>query len=90
MFRQLDHGGDGTRFSFTALPTCFSIAPGSLDMARAAAMFPNEADPNAKAKEARSWLATKGVREFEPVSLFCDQLKKVTPLRTRLSLNAHA
>lgn len=44
-------------------------------MARAVDIFPEEA--GAKAKEVRSWLNTKGVRDFEPVSLFCDQLKKV-------------
>lgn len=54
------------------------------DMTRASDMFPNAADPNAKAKEVRSWLATKGVRDFEPVSLFCDQLKKVWPKLFRL------
>lgn len=58
-------------------------------MARASAMFPNEADPNAKAKEVRSWLATKGVRDFEPVSLFCDQLKKVFTYSRALILTPH-
>ncbi|KZV63884.1 hypothetical protein PENSPDRAFT_589169 [Peniophora sp. CONT] len=46
------------------------------NMARATDIFPEEA--GAKAKEVRSWLNTKGVRDFEPVSLFCDQLKKDT------------
>jgi hypothetical protein len=45
-------------------------------MARASDLFPpGEAD--AKIKEIRSWLNTKGVRDFEAVSLFCDQLDKV-------------
>ena len=34
-------------------------------------------NPDAKVKEIKHWLQTKGVRNFEPVSLFCDQLKKV-------------
>ena len=33
--------------------------------------------PDAKVKEVKAWLKSKGVRDFEPVSLFCDQLDKV-------------
>jgi hypothetical protein len=51
-------------------------------MAKASTIFPSEDDPGAKAKEIRSWLANKGVRDFEPVSLQCDQLDKVCLLRT--------
>lgn len=51
----------------------------SADMARASDLFASpEAD--AKVKEIRTWLGTKGVRDFEPVSLFCDQLDKVNTL----------
>lgn len=46
------------------------------DMAKASTIFPSEDDPGAKAKEIRSWLANKGVRDFEPVPLLCDQLDK--------------
>lgn len=46
-------------------------------MAKASTIFPSEDDPGAKAKEIRSWLANKGVRDFEPVPLQCDQLDKV-------------
>ena len=35
------------------------------------------ADPDGKVKEVKKWLQAKGVRDFEPVSLFCDQLTKV-------------
>jgi 5'-3' exoribonuclease 1 len=35
------------------------------------------ADPDARVREAKAWLKSKGVRDFEPVSLFCDQLTKV-------------
>ncbi|KAJ7157550.1 exonuclease II [Mycena crocata] len=35
-------------------------------------------DPDARVKEAKNWLKSKGVRDFEPVSLFCDQLTKET------------
>lgn len=45
-------------------------------MARATDLFPGpEADSEVKA--IRNWLAKKGVRDFEQVSLFCDQLDKV-------------
>ncbi|KAA1477178.1 hypothetical protein DENSPDRAFT_786203 [Dentipellis sp. KUC8613] len=46
-------------------------------MAKASDVFSADG-ADARAKEVRSWLATKGVRDFEPVSLFCDQLKKST------------
>jgi len=46
-------------------------------MAKASEVFPG-ADPDGKVKEIKHWLKTKGVRDFEPVSLFCDQLTKVT------------
>ena len=46
-------------------------------MAKASTIFPTADDPDAKAKEIRGWLATKGVRDFEPVPLHCDQLDKV-------------
>ncbi|KAJ7472590.1 exonuclease II [Mycena latifolia] len=35
-------------------------------------------DPDARVKDAKTWLKSKGVRDFEPVSLFCDQLTKET------------
>jgi hypothetical protein len=51
------------------------------DMARASDLYPpGEAD--AKVKEIKKWLGDKGVRDFEPVSLFCDQLDKVCLSRT--------
>ncbi len=53
-----------------------NLKPG-IDMAKASTIFPSEDDPNAKAKEIRGWLASKGVRDFEPVPLHCDQLEKV-------------
>ncbi len=46
-------------------------------MAKASTIFPSEDDPGAKAKEIRAWLTSKGVRDFEPVPLLCDQLGKV-------------
>ena len=49
------------------------------DMIKASTVFPSEDDPGAKAKEIRAWLANKGVRDFEPVPLHCDQLDKVYP-----------
>lgn len=46
-------------------------------MPSAAEIFPG--NPEAKLKEAKDWLHSKGVKNFEPVSLFCDQLRKVGP-----------
>ena len=46
-------------------------------MAKASTIFPSEDDPGAKAKEILTWLVYKGVRDFEPVPLQCDQLDKV-------------
>lgn len=34
-------------------------------------------DPDGRVKAIKAWLKSKGVRDFEPVSLFCDQLAKV-------------
>lgn len=45
-------------------------------MTRASDIFSENAD--ARVREVKSWLKSKGVREFEPVSLFSDQLTKET------------
>ncbi|KAG5645098.1 hypothetical protein DXG03_006912 [Asterophora parasitica] len=45
-------------------------------MAKAADIF--GADSDARVREIKGWLKSKGVRDFEPVSLFCDQLTKNT------------
>ena len=54
-------------------------------MAKSADVFPNADNPDAKVREVQAWLKSNGVRNFEPVSLFCDQLKKV---RNSLSVPA--
>lgn len=46
-------------------------------MARATDLFGRHEDPDGKVKEVKAWLKAKGVRDFEPVSLFCDHLSKV-------------
>jgi hypothetical protein len=48
----------------------------SLEMARGSDIFGENAD--ARVKEVKSWLKSKDVRDFEPVSLFSDQLTKET------------
>ena len=48
-----------------------------LAMVKAGDVFKDAPNPDTKVKEAKTWLGTKGVRDFEPVSLFCDQLGKV-------------
>ena len=45
-------------------------------MMKASEIFPG-IDSDEKVVEVRHWLKTKGVRDFEAVSLFCDQLTKV-------------
>lgn len=58
---------------------CFRLIrylPAMLDLTRASDLFPN-ADAEAQVKAAKEWLGSKGVRDFEPVSLFSDQLEKV-------------
>ncbi|KAF9220420.1 hypothetical protein BS17DRAFT_344744 [Gyrodon lividus] len=47
------------------------------EMARASDIF-GEEDADARVREVKSWLNSKGVRDFEPVSLFADQLTKET------------
>ena len=34
-------------------------------------------DPDDQIREIKNWLKSKGVRDFEPVSIYCDQLAKV-------------
>jgi hypothetical protein len=44
-------------------------------MAKASEVLGPEAE--SRVREVKHWLKSKGVRDFEPVSLFCDQLAKV-------------
>lgn len=44
-------------------------------MAKATEVLGPEAE--SRVREVKHWLKSKGVRDFEPVSLFCDQLAKV-------------
>ncbi|EIN10031.1 hypothetical protein PUNSTDRAFT_66463 [Punctularia strigosozonata HHB-11173 SS5] len=61
-----------------AFPEVFrQLDHGGNDMARATDVFPgSNAEADAKVKEVKAWLSKRGVRDFEPVSLFCDQLDK--------------
>ncbi|TFK49939.1 hypothetical protein OE88DRAFT_1752007 [Heliocybe sulcata] len=59
-------------------PEVFIAAERSKDaMTKSREIFQDE-DSDARVKELKTWLMSKGVRDFEPVSLFCDQLKKDT------------
>ncbi|KAF7981258.1 hypothetical protein HWV62_34139 [Athelia sp. TMB] len=49
---------------------------GGDDMVRASDVFDDDAD--SKVQEVKTWLKNRGVRDFEPVSLFADQLNKET------------
>ncbi|KAH6913536.1 exonuclease II [Coprinopsis sp. MPI-PUGE-AT-0042] len=61
-----------------AFPDLFAALDYSGDaIARATDLFHN-GDADARVKEIKGWLKSKGVRDFEPVSLFCDQLSKDT------------
>ncbi|TBU45695.1 hypothetical protein BD309DRAFT_859613 [Dichomitus squalens] len=60
-------------------PEVFRVLDRSGDaMVKASDVFPNAQDAEAKVKEVKTWLNSKGVKDFEPVSLFCDQLGKET------------
>ena len=48
-------------------------------MARAEDIFPNNSDQ--KVREIKGWLSSKGVKDLEPVSLYCDQLDKETVIK---------
>ena len=48
----------------------------ALDMLRSSDIF-RQGNPDVRVREIKNWLASKGVRDFEPVSLNSDQLKKV-------------
>ncbi|KIJ09179.1 hypothetical protein PAXINDRAFT_48683, partial [Paxillus involutus ATCC 200175] len=61
----------------TKFPEVFQVLNYNGDeMARASDIFGENAD--ARVKEVKSWLKSKGVCDFEPVSLFSDQLSKET------------
>ncbi|KAK2459914.1 hypothetical protein APHAL10511_008114 [Amanita phalloides] len=59
-------------------PEVFDCLDSNSDaMARTADIF-GDFDPHRRMKEVQNWLKSKGVKDFEPVSLFCDQLSKET------------
>lgn len=61
-----------------AFPEVFASLDGNGDaMARATDIFGRYDDPDAKVREVKAFLKSKGVRDLEPVSLFCDHLSKV-------------
>ncbi|KAJ7767274.1 exonuclease II [Mycena metata] len=59
-------------------PDIFMSLDGSGDAMAKASDILRVTDPDARVREAKGWLKSKGVRDFEPVSLFCDQLTKET------------
>ncbi|KAF8195285.1 XRN 5'-3' exonuclease N-terminus-domain-containing protein [Mycena galopus ATCC 62051] len=59
-------------------PDIFMCLDNSGDAMAKASDILRVADPDARVREAKAWLKSKGVRDFEPVSLFCDQLTKET------------
>lgn len=63
-------------FLSAELPICL------IAMIKASDALPGP-DPDGQVRDIKSWLKSKGVRDFEPVSLYCDQLTKVIPLRVK-------
>ncbi|KAK0205111.1 exonuclease II [Desarmillaria ectypa] len=60
----------------TKFPDIFRSLDGPGDaMAKALEALPGP-DSDGRVREIKAWLKTQGVRDFEPVSLFCDQLTK--------------
>ncbi|KAG8762834.1 hypothetical protein FRC11_007551 [Ceratobasidium sp. 423] len=81
--RKSDHGWEFSERAVQLIqdykaefPTIFSsLGQRGEDMTRASDLFP-DGDADAQAKAAKEWLASKGVKELEPVSLFSEQLEK--------------
>ncbi|KAJ7486442.1 hypothetical protein B0H11DRAFT_2230915 [Mycena galericulata] len=59
-------------------PEVFQSLDGNGDAIAKASDILRVGDPDARVREIKAWLKSKGVRDFEPVSLFCDQLTKET------------
>jgi len=75
VFRSLETRKDGS-FPRICSPGSSEFASPYTDMLRASDVF-RHGNPDAKIKEVKSWLNSKGVKDFEPVPLSADQLKKV-------------
>ncbi|KAF9001496.1 XRN 5'-3' exonuclease N-terminus-domain-containing protein [Cyathus striatus] len=60
------------------IPRSFPILDRTGDAMAQASDVLSGPDPDSRVKEIKGWLKSKGVRDFEPVSLFCDQLGKAT------------
>ncbi|KAF9037608.1 exonuclease II [Panaeolus papilionaceus] len=61
-----------------AFPELFSSLDRGGDAIAKASEVLGGQDPDARVREIKQWLKAKGVRDFEPVSLFSDQLSKET------------
>ncbi|CAE6424286.1 unnamed protein product [Rhizoctonia solani] len=81
--RKSDHGWEFSERAIQLIqdykaefPTIFNVlGQRGEDITRASDLFPN-GDADSQAKAAKEWLASKGVRDFDPVSLFSEQLEK--------------
>lgn len=74
----MSRGGDGTHSLLPSIPCPYPC----IGMPKSSDIF-RDGNADAQVKEAQNWLKAKGVRNLEPVSLFCDQLKKVCHHRCR-------
>lgn len=62
-----------------AFPEAFNnIASRSGDMVTSSELFPTAEDPDQLVKEMKKWLKQEGLVDLEPVSLFAEQLEKVS------------
>ena|SRR6266498_3582985 len=73
VFHVVERSGDGK--SCISI-TCALYLIYFIEMVRATELSPGP-DPDGRVRSIKAWLKSKGVRDFEPVSLFCDQLAKV-------------
>ncbi|KEP50583.1 putative exonuclease Kem1 [Rhizoctonia solani 123E] len=81
--RKSDHGWEFSERAIQLIqdykaefPTIFNaLGQRGEDITRASDLFPH-GDAESQAKAAKEWLKSKGVQEFEPVSLFSEQLEK--------------
>lgn len=55
----------------------------------AAELCPTADNPDAIIKEMKKWLKSEGLSDLEPVSLFAEQLEKVSPINDSRLFERH-
>jgi 5'-3' exoribonuclease 1 len=59
-----------------------------VDIVTSAEICPSAEDPDKVIKEMRKWLKSAGLSELEPVSLFAEQLEKVSSADNNIGLRS--